>query len=180
MGRKSQTDMHADALAYLVKNLEALPQAEVQSRVRQVAKQAIADAEAAENAGKAQEAAMLYRLAAQAYRQLAELSSGDQRVSERATAKFWEDRAELVLKYAERLPSSNANSQASSKQKATIHTPKPTPIPAKTSFERNQTRKRQWPTAPGQQGADSFKRPPKRAGFDQADDDRSSVPRPKT
>lgn len=104
MGEKTRADALQTDLEYLGRNPQSLPPVELQNRIRQLAKQAIADADAAESGGQAREAAALYRLAAHAYRQVADLASGDLRALELATALSWEERAELVEKYQERLP----------------------------------------------------------------------------
>jgi hypothetical protein len=102
MNEEARADALQTDLEYLSRNPQSLPPVELQNRIRQLAKQAIADADAAESGGQAREAAALYRLAARAYRRVADLASGDLRALELATALSWEERAELVEKYRER------------------------------------------------------------------------------
>lgn len=157
MNEKSKVRELQDALENLAKNPDGLTRDELQKRIRAVCKEAIYHANMAESAGKIEEAAALYRLAAWAYRHLAELASGELRTSELATAEFWEEHAALVNSKRDRALAREETPQPA-KSRA-IHTPKPIPLPPQTSIRREQAGGLSGPADRGSRRAERFERP---------------------
>lgn len=158
MNQKRRVDEHRDALEYLVRNAGTLPLEDLQARIRQVSKQAIADGGAAEQAGRYEEASALYEVAAQAFRRLGELAAGELRASELATAEFWDARAELVSSRRDGSLAGGETPQPTPKSRA-IHTPKPMPLPPQTSIRREQAGGLSGPLGGGSRKAERFERP---------------------
>ena len=159
MNEKSKIDLLQDALENLVRNREGLSWADLRSRIRQIAKQAIADADAADRAGRAAEAASLYRLVGQVYRRLAELAPADQRASELVTAQFWEERAKLVEKHQSGISTPDTPPEEPRKS-GSIHSP--VPMPLKSSIERGPTSRSPGFVGSDRRRSDRVERSPRR------------------
>ncbi|MEJ2211890.1 MAG: hypothetical protein P8129_23050 [Anaerolineae bacterium] len=161
MNQKRRVDELQDALENLLQAPGALSSDELRVRIRQVSKQAIADGDAAERAGRFEEAGGLYEVAARAFRQLAELASGDLRASELATADFWAARAELVAARTSR-SLTGEESRRSAPEPRSIHTPGPIPLSPRTSIRREQSGRLSSPPAGNRRRADRFESSPRR------------------
>lgn len=157
MNDKRYVDELRDALENLARNPEGLPLDELQARIRQISKQAIADGDAAERGGEFEKAIALYELAARAFRRLADLASGDLRASELATAEFWLARAELAATRRDRAAAAEEAAPQPPGPRA-IHTPKPIPLSPRTSIRREQTGRLSSPAAGDSRKAERFER----------------------
>ncbi|MFN2225217.1 MAG: hypothetical protein ACK2UY_02900 [Anaerolineae bacterium] len=147
-----------DALESLARNPEHLHPDELQGRMRQISKQAIADGGLAEREGRFEEAVALYELAALAFRRLAELASGDLQASELATAEFWAARAELVASRPNRYEAEEETAHSTPQPRA-IRTPKPIPLSPKSSIRREQAGRLSSPARSDRHSAQRFERP---------------------